>query len=117
MSDRCELFDVVRDHDTRDTERLVEFANQTNDHTHRDGIEADKRFVVDQQLRIHHDGASQGHAPRHATGELRRHELGSAAQANRFELGQHKSSQHRLGQSRMRAHRKGDVLENGKISQ
>ena len=47
MRNRGEFFDVVRDHDARDTERLVEFANQTDDHTHGDRIEPDERFVVE----------------------------------------------------------------------
>jgi len=87
-----ELFDIVRDHNTRDTERLVKFANQTDNYAHRDRIEADKRLVVDQQLRVHHDGSRQRHASGHSTGELRRHELGSTAQADRLELCKHEPS-------------------------
>ena len=63
----CEgLFDIVRDHHTRDTERVVEIADQPRRAAQRDRIESGKRLVVHDQVGVQHDRTRQRHTPRHA---------------------------------------------------
>ena len=99
------------DDDARDAERLVHLLDEPQNEPEGDRIEPDERLIVDEQLRVHDNGARERHAPRHAAGELRRHEVGGAAQAHRLQLRQHELSDQRLGHIRVLAHWERDVLE------
>ena len=79
------------------------------------GIEPDEGLVVDEHLGVHHDRARERHAPRHAAGELRRHQPRGAAQAHGVQLRQHERADQPLRQVRVLAQREGDVLEDVEI--
>ena len=91
--------------------------DEPQDEAERDRIEPDERLVVEQNLGIHDDGARQRHAPRHAAGELRRHERRGAAQADCLQLGEHQPADQRLGQVGVLAHRERDVLEDVQVGE
>ena len=107
---RRELVHVVRDDDAGDAQRFVHLLDEPADHAHGNRIETHERLVVDQDVRIHDDGARERHAPRHAAGQFRRHEPRGATQSDRVQLGQHELAHQRLGQLGVRAHRKRDVF-------
>ena len=90
---------------------VVHVLDESQDHAEGDRIETDERLVVDQQFRIHDDGARQRHAPRHAAGELGGHQIRRAAQADRLQLGEHQLADQGFGQIGVLAHRESDVLE------
>ena len=117
MRDGCKLRNVVRHDDARNPQSLIHLLNEAHDHAARNGIKADEGLIVNKKLRIHDDGTRERHAPRHTAGELPRAQIGRAAQAYRLQLRQHERAQQRLGQIRMLAHRKGNILEHIEIGQ
>ena len=110
VRDGRELLHVVRHDDAGDAQRLVHLLDEAADHAHRNRVEADEGLVVDQDVRVHDDGARQRHAPRHATREFRRHQSRRAAQAHRMQLGEHQVADQGFGQFGVCAQRKRDVF-------
>ena len=117
VGDLRNLAHVVRDHDAADAERVVQRADQAHHHAHRDRVEAGERLVVEQDLRIHDDGAGQRHAPGHAARQLLRLQMGRAAQPDRMQLREHEVADDALRQPGVLAQREGDVLEHVEVGQ
>jgi hemin uptake protein HemP len=107
----------MADDDARNSERVVHLADQAYDDTHRNRVESDKWFVVDQNVGIHHHGSCKRNAPRHTARQLLRHHVCGTAEPYRVQLGQHDMTDEAVGQASMLAQWKRDVLEHGKISE
>ena len=64
------FFQIVRDHDAGDAQRVIELADQLRGGAQRDRVQSGKGLVIHDQLRVEHDGPRQRHAPGHAAGNL-----------------------------------------------
>ncbi|MCY1393880.1 hypothetical protein D9M71_87890 [compost metagenome] len=109
--------EVVGNHDAGDAKGVVEQADQTHEHTHGNGVLADERLVVHQDLRIEGDGTGQRHATLHAAGQLIRHQLDGATQADGLELHQDNVTNHFLGEPGVHPEGESDVLEHIEIGE
>ena len=117
VGDLLDRLQFVRHQHAGDAERLVERADQFQHLVQRHRIEADEGLVIENQHRIEHDRPRQRHAPRHATGQLVRHQPRRAAQAHRLQLQQHQVADQHLRQFGVLAQRKRHVLEHVEIGQ
>ena len=104
-------------HDAGEPEHIVQAADEPQDDAHRDRIETDEGLVVNQDLRIHDNGARQGDAPDHAAGQFVGVEEGRAAQSHRLQLGQYQLANEPFRQIRVLAQREGDILEHAQIGE
>ena len=101
----------MRHHDAGDAQRVIELANQLCGGAQRNRIQPGKWLVVHDEFRVQHNGARQRHAPGHTAGNLARHQVARAAQANGIELHQHDVADHRVIQGGVLSQRKGHVVE------
>ncbi len=107
----------MADHDAGQTQRVVHTPDQAHDDAHRDRIETDKRLVIEDQVRIHRDGARQRDASGHAAGQLRRHQFRGTAQPHCVQLGEDDVPDQTFRQARMLAQREGDILVDTDVGQ
>jgi hypothetical protein len=111
------LFQVVRDDDAGDAQRVVQLADQLGRRAQRNGVEAGERLVVHHQVGIERDGARQRDAARHAARHLAGHQVARAAQADGIELHQHDVAHQRLGQLRVLTQRERHVVEHRHVGE
>ena len=76
----------MRHHDERGAEVLAQIEDQPVQSGRRDRVEPGRGFVEQQQRRIERHRPRDAGAPRHAAGDLRRHQRGGVAQADQAEL-------------------------------
>ncbi len=108
---------VVRHHDAGDAEGVVERANEPQHHAHRDGIEARKRLVVNEDVGVHDDGARERDPSRHAARELLGIQRSGSTQPDGVQLRQHDGADQALGQPRVLTEGKRDVLVNVQVGE
>ena len=77
---------VVGDDDLRAAEVLLHANDQLVDDAGRDGIEAGRRLVVEDDLGLHRDGAREAHALAHASRQIRRPHVLDARQVHPREV-------------------------------
>lgn len=77
VSDARGFGQIVGDHDTGDTQRIIEQTDQADQHAHGDWILTDERLVVHENLRIECNRTGQSdptlHAPRARRASARSH--------------------------------------------
>ncbi len=112
---RGNLVHIVRHHDAGDAQRVVHLSNQSDHHSHGNGIQARERLVINQQIRVHHNGPGQRHPPGHPAGQFRRHERSGTAQPHGVQLGQHHMANETIGQVGVLAQRKRHVFEDAVV--
>ncbi len=117
VGDGADLCDVVGHDDAGDAKRLVHRLNQPRYDAERDRVKAHERLIIDQQFRVHDDGARQRDAARHAAGEFRGHQLRCATEPDRLQFHQYQAAQQRLGQAGVFTQRERHVLKNGHVRQ
>ncbi len=102
---------LVRHHDECRAEILAQVEDQPIEAGGGDRVEPGRRLVEQQQRRIERHRPRDAGAPRHAAGDLRRHQRGGIAQADQAEL----HPRHRLAAFRRQVgehlQRQHDVLE------
>ena len=111
------LLRVIRHHDRRHAQRVVQFANQVAHHVARNRVQPGEWFIVHNERRVQRDGARQSDAPHHAAGQLGRHQPCRAAQAHGVEFKQHQILNHGFGQIGFFAHRKRQIVEHRQIGE
>src|ERR1043165_1072892 len=105
--------DVVRDDDGRHVQLRLQVDDHLVDLLRGDRVEAGGRLVVEDHLRLEHDGAGQADALAHAAGKVDRQEVLGVRQVDELELLTHGALDLPFRHLRMLAQRKGDVLEDG----
>ena len=101
----------MRNHNTGDAQCVIQQTDKAHQHPHGNGVLADKRFVVHQDLRVQRDGTSQRHTAFHTARQLVRHQVNGSAQPDRLQLEQHDVADHFFRQLGMHAQREGNVFE------
>ena len=98
------LLHVVRHHQRRRAQRIVQFAHQVCNDTQRNRVQPGKRFVIHHDHRIQRNRPRQRHPPRHAARQFRRHQLVRAAQSDGMQLHHHQVADHAFRQAGVLAH-------------
>lgn len=102
---------VVGDHDTGDSQCIVEQADQAHQHAHGDRVLPHEWLVIHEDLWVEGNGPRQGDTALHATGQLVRHQVDGAAKAYGLQLQQHDVTNHFIGQLGVHPQREGHVFE------
>lgn len=80
VGDACGLGQIMGNHDTGDTQGIVEQPDQAYQHPHGNRVLAHERFVVHEDLRVQGNGASQGDLTLHPTRQLVGHQVNGSSQ-------------------------------------
>ena len=102
---------VVGDHDTGDSQCIVEQADQAHQHAHGDRVLPHEWLVIHEDLWVEGNGPRQGDTALHATGQLVRHQVDGAAKAYGLQFQQHDVTNHFIGQLGVHPQREGHVFE------
>ena len=105
------------DHDGSRTQCIVEAADQVAHHAERDRIQPGERFIVHNEHRIQRHRACQRHAPRHAAGQLGRHQVLRAIQPHCMQLHHHQVADDLLRQVGMFAHLECHIVEHRHVGE
>ncbi len=110
IGDLERAFELVRHDDDRHAQRIAQAQDQLVELGRDDRIEARRRLVEEEELRIHHDRARERCALDHAAGQLARHQILKAAEVDDFELEPAHDADRRRIERRVLAQRQRDVL-------
>ena len=105
----------MRHHKTRHAQAVVQIAHQAGQHAQRNRILPGKRLVINHQLRIKSNRPGECHPPRHAAGQLRRHQRRRTAQTDALQLHQRYRLNQTAVKARLLAQRKSDILRHRHI--
>jgi len=113
VGDHVGELEVVGDHDGGVADARAQGRDQLGDQARVGGIEARRRLVEEDDLRLHDEGARDAHPPAHAPGQLGGQELVGARHAHQSEKAVHAVGDLAQGHAGVLAERIGDVLVDG----
>lgn len=108
---------VMRDHHAGDPQRIIEQTDQPHQNAHGNRILAHERLVIQQDLRVHRDGAGQRNTTLHAPRQLVRHQFQRPTQTDGLQFHQDNVTNHFFGELGVHTQRECHVLEHVEIGE
>src|SRR5579875_1503876 len=102
--------EIVRDDDGRTAQLFLQLQDEARDAVRRDGVEAGRGFVIQDELGVRDDGTGESCALEPTTGELCGIQMPGLAQADAFECVVDAPRDLGFGQAEVLAQRKCDIL-------